>query len=286
MSNHRSDPAGIPRWLLLPILLLIPSILGAQSGDTTLPDSIPADTAVIRELVDSVTTQEIDSADFFAGLDSAAIALLYDSTAVEPRLPSASSIEALREDDRLRYDVEGHTPETMWDRILSWLRDLLGLALQDPAIVKLIEWTFYIIAGLVLSFALWKLITGTHSGLLAGGSGGEGVTLGAIEDINAIDFDPLIERAIRERDFRGATRLLYLKGLRRLSERNLIEWRRDRMNRDYLHQLGRSELADPFARCTLLFEYVWYGDFPVDEKTFTGIAGTLRAFISRVEAGR
>jgi hypothetical protein len=216
-------------------------------------------------------------------IDSAAPARAlprYDSSAIEPRLPSAAAIEALRSDEDLVYDRPVQNAETIWQRIWEWISDLLGDALLGNT------WLLYTVAGLVVAFALWKIFSSGFSGPFKGAGEFEGGRTRIEENIHEIDFDPLLEEAVRAGDYRRATRLLYLKGLRRLSERGLIEWRRDKTNHDYLRELNGTDLADPFARGTILFEYVWYGDFPIDRESYGPIAERLRAFIERVEARR
>jgi hypothetical protein len=287
MSN-RSDPRYAIAPILLAMMLLLAQSLVAQTGFRTSEDSLQQESERLPGYADSAMPDRPAGSDtiYLEDSEDAGGEFVFDSSAMVARLPSNESIEQLRADRELRYDVEGHTPETFWDRLMHWVGELFGWAVMTPGALDALEWIVYIILGAVVVMAIWKLITGDRSGLLAKDGGPRASITATIEDIHAVDFDPLIEAAIRERDFRGATRLLYLKGLRRLSERNLIEWRRDRMNHDYLRQLGQTELADPFARCTLLFEYVWYGDFPIDEATFGGVSGTLRNFISRVEGSR
>jgi hypothetical protein len=270
---------------LLLLLIVASGRLVAQIDSLPMEDSLllESETDTAAEMVGSAFTPANTLSD---SARAARARALYDSSAVTARLPSRESLERLRSDGELRYDVEGHAPESIWDRIGAWLKDLLGDAVMTPGVMKVIEWIFYIIAGLVLSFAIWKIVTSGRSGLLAKDGDTAGIAGGVVENIHQVDFDPLIAEAIRNGDYRGAVRLLYLKGLRTLSERGLIDWRRDALNHEYLRQLERTDLADPFARCTLLFEYVWYGDFPLDEATFGSIAGTLRGFIGRVEGRR
>src|SRR5690606_20168955 len=55
-----------------------------------------------------------------------------------------------------------------------------------------------------------------------------------VEDIEAIDVETALERAIKEGNFRLAVRLYYLDLLKRLNETGVIVWKKDKTNRDYL----------------------------------------------------
>lgn len=88
------------------------------------------------------------------------------------------------------------------------------------------------------------------------------------EDISNIDFEDPIRKAINEGLYRKATRLLYLKALREMQDRAMIRWRREKTNRDYLRELKIQELRPQFQHITYLFEYIWYGEVPVDKDHF------------------
>jgi len=92
-----------------------------------------------------------------------------------------------------------------------------------------------------------------------------------------LELDDPIQVAIREGQFRKATRLLYLKALREMQSRSMITWRREKTNRDYLRELTRPELRPAFQDITYMFEYIWYGEIPVDRDNFN------RAYTSFVE---
>lgn len=97
-----------------------------------------------------------------------------------------------------------------------------------------------------------------------------------IEDIRNVEFDDAVQKAIAEKRYRVAVRLLYLRSLRQLQDRSMINWRREKTNRDYLYELSDQGLRPIFSDLTFIFEYIWYGEFPVDQKHFeTAHAGFL-----------
>lgn len=98
------------------------------------------------------------------------------------------------------------------------------------------------------------------------------------EDINQMDFDDPIQEAINQGQFRRATRLLYLRSLKQLQNRSLIEWKREKTNHQYLRELNRPDLQPLFREITFLFEYIWYGEFPVDRNHFNTAHATFLRF--------
>ncbi len=105
------------------------------------------------------------------------------------------------------------------------------------------------------------------------------------EDLTSVDFDADIAAAAARGDYRRAVRLFYLKALRELADRNLIVWRREKTNHDYVAELRRSPLRRPFSELTYLFEHIWYGAFPVDEAAFGRMRRAFARFDERLGEG-
>ena len=102
------------------------------------------------------------------------------------------------------------------------------------------------------------------------------------EDINAINFDEEIENAIAKGNYRFAVRLLYLKCLKHLSNSGLIDWQIDKTNSAYISELKNQQQQDAFRMLTLQFEYVWYGEFLIDQQAFKTIDTSFRDFNKKV----
>jgi len=88
------------------------------------------------------------------------------------------------------------------------------------------------------------------------------------EDIHKINFDELIANAISNNDYRKAVRLHFLKLLKELTDNNLITWQIDKTNNDYSIELSNSKYSKKFQELALMYEYIWYGDFQLDESNF------------------
>ena len=89
-----------------------------------------------------------------------------------------------------------------------------------------------------------------------------------IEDIFSINYDKELEKAVAENDYRLAVRLMYLNILRLFSERNIIQYKIEKTNSDYLMQLNNTPYYQDFFRLTRNFEYVWYGQFDISSAAF------------------
>lgn len=99
-----------------------------------------------------------------------------------------------------------------------------------------------------------------------------------LENIHEINFDDEIEKAVSQHNYRLAVRLLYLKCLKQLSDANLIKWQIDKTNSAYITELTDAGQKQTFSILTRQFEYVWYGDFIIDQQTFGNINQLFQNF--------
>jgi len=91
------------------------------------------------------------------------------------------------------------------------------------------------------------------------------------ENIFDIDYEDALKKSIVSGNYRLAVRLLYLQTLKDLAMRNLIQYKQERTNNDYLLQLFQTSYYREFFRLTRSFEYAWYGQFPVSAAAFSSL---------------
>lgn len=98
------------------------------------------------------------------------------------------------------------------------------------------------------------------------------------EDIFELNFEKEVQKAIDAKDYRMAVRLLYLRTLRDLANRNLITYTHEKTNSDYLLQLTGTAYYKNFFKLTRSFDYTWYGQFPVSQDGFALIQNEFSSF--------
>ncbi|MGJ8732140.1 MAG: DUF4129 domain-containing protein, partial [Cellulophaga sp.] len=86
------------------------------------------------------------------------------------------------------------------------------------------------------------------------------------------DIQQLIKNALEDKNYRLAVRYYYLYILKIMSEKELIDWQLQKTNDDYQKELSQSKYATPFVTITRLYDYVWYGDFTIDESKYNKAA--------------
>lgn len=101
-----------------------------------------------------------------------------------------------------------------------------------------------------------------------------------IEDINELDYNTAIQEAIDQKNYRKAIRLYYLKSLKFLADKEIIQWQKDKTNKDYALEVADSNYATEFNEITRLFDFVWYGEFPIDQTLFNQTEDKFQRFIN------
>lgn len=100
----------------------------------------------------------------------------------------------------------------------------------------------------------------------------------AAEDIHKIHFESELEKAIRLKNFRLALRIMYLETLKKMTDKNIIAWRPEKTNWDYVREINNEQLKKPFIEITNAYDYAWYGEFPIDEPLFMLMQQKMNAF--------
>lgn len=96
------------------------------------------------------------------------------------------------------------------------------------------------------------------------------------------DMDKLIRQALQNRNFRLAIRYLYLNSLYKLAEKGLVQFAVDKTNYQYVTELTNQQQRNDFAKLTLHYEYVWYGEFDIDETVYQKIEPGFTAFYNKI----
>lgn len=102
------------------------------------------------------------------------------------------------------------------------------------------------------------------------------------ENLFDIDYESALKRAVAAQNYRLAIRLMYLQTLKELALRNIIQYRQERTNSDYLMQLFQTAYYKDFFRLTRNFEYAWYGNFAVSPTSFEQIRQEFTNFKHRM----
>jgi hypothetical protein len=175
--------------------------------------------------------------------------------------------------------------QRIFRQFFNWMGDLFGFDI-DFIDYKTLEYIVYSLFGLIVLYLLIKFLLQnpissvfkTEVKTIDGFSYVE-------ENIEQIDFDKLINTSLKENNYRLATRYLYLKCLKSLANKKTIEWHFDKTNSDYINEIKDLKLKRLFKRVSYIYDYVWYGEFPIDEASFNKNKDDFKQLIKTTQNG-
>ena len=88
------------------------------------------------------------------------------------------------------------------------------------------------------------------------------------ENIHEINFPESIVNFERQQDYRSAVRYQFLLVLKKLADQKIIIWNPEKTNKDYLLELKKPQLKNNFKGLIHIFDYVWYGEFEINEEKY------------------
>ncbi len=209
---------------------------------------------------------------------SKTIKLKKDSSSLVVRKFDEKALQKYSTQKEFIYDDVAPQNISLWDRFWSWFWNIIRSIFSGGIAGSVLN---YLLTGIIILLAVFitiKLI-GLDYKLFAKKSKEVEVPFQeSLENIHEIDFDEQIEKAISSSNYRLAVRLLYLKTLKQLSDRELIVWKAEKTNQTYVLELNNKDQKHDFAALTNQFEYIWYGEFFIDKASFEEINNSFKTF--------
>ncbi len=202
-----------------------------------------------------------------------------DSAQLQVRSIPAAAMDKYHNDDDFNYKHQHPQGISWWERFLNWIAGNIDTAASSnawSAFFKFLGWGLCIFAFV---YSILKFTGMQGVGLFTGNKKAEELDYAVTEDdIYAINFPEAIAKAIEQKNYRLAIRLLYLQTLRRMADRELIRWKLNKTNDVYAQELYGSTYYKDFAWLTNAYDYTWYGDFAVQEHQFTQVQQYFQTF--------
>ncbi|RZJ81356.1 MAG: DUF4129 domain-containing protein [Flavobacterium sp.] len=212
--------------------------------------------------------------------------VLIDSSKVVVRQIDEQAVNEYSKQRDFIYDDVSPASLSWWDRfwraVGEWLQRLFsGGGKHVPKsgfFFVFLKYAAIVLAVALIVFIVLKIF-GLDLKFLTGKSKSVDVPYEeSLENIHEIDFEDHLGNAINAGNYRLAVRLLYLKTLKRLTDKNLIDWLPEKTNQTYVAELNGQTYQTDFADLTLQFEYIWYGDFYIDKASFEPINESFNQF--------
>ena len=189
------------------------------------------------------------------------------ASAVHLRHLDPQKLKSYAEDSDFKYDDVA--PETdWWTRFWRWFWHLLEDAFGSGPSGQFIGYVALIILVALALFIIFKVL-GLDLAIFSRKSKSVEVPYSEVEDnIHEINFNEEIDKAIASGNFRLAVRLFYLRILKQLSDANQINWQPEKTNQTYISEITDASRKHTFKNLTDQFEYVWYGEFAINQQQF------------------
>lgn len=192
-----------------------------------------------------------------------------DTSAIHVITPSKAKEEAVFADQKLKYKGDVKAAPGFFDTFLAWLAyKLFGKVSPENVgnARNIIVWSTVMISLVVLIRLLLRtdLVSLTKQKAKSTAFNFTDLT----EDLNAVNFDQRIAEALKNADYRLATRWQYLKMLFLLDKKQVISFAPYKTNIDYKYEIRDKNLQDVFTSLSRIYEYVWYGRFVITEYNY------------------
>lgn len=200
--------------------------------------------------------------------------LKYDTSTVEVR---SANINTYKNQKAFQYKIPKAPTESLWDRFWRWFWESIDEIRKTKSGKTVLDSIVIIVAVAAIIFFIWKITGMNATGILGRNDSSINYSIGT-DDINAIDFDAAIEDSVSKLNYIMAVRLLYLQTLKILSDTNIIEWKINKTNANYITELNNHPQQSGFRYLTGVFDYVWYGNKKIDKEEFVQVHQLFKQF--------
>jgi hypothetical protein len=192
------------------------------------------------------------------------------------------------------FIYEFKTPEkNAWDRFKEWMANFLNniFSLTDSkSTLQFVTIALRVLAIIVIVFVIYliaKAIMNKEGQWIFGkNSDKKIINYDEIEkNLHLVDFEKLIQKSLESGENRLTIRYYYLWLLKKMSEKQIIEWDVEKTNSDYLYEIKDEAQKEDFAYLSYLYNNIWYGEFELDEETFAKARNAFEKSIKKINNG-
>lgn len=99
------------------------------------------------------------------------------------------------------------------------------------------------------------------------------------------DLEKHLQEAVADENYRLAVRIRFLMLIKLLKDNNHIEWKNEKTNSDYCHEVSKHSYKQNFKYLINVFEKVWYANYKVDKAAYDFLAGKYSLIHQQIERG-
>lgn len=209
-----------------------------------------------------------------------------DKTIIVQKEFSSTNFSKYKNDKDFNYSEDLAKDEvSIFEQIFTWfgrqllrfLEWLFGVEYANGIFASVLSAIPYLIAGIVL-FLILKFFLKVNSKSIVNSVKNEAIVSFSEEEevLKNGDILKLIEEAILQKKYRLAVRYSYLNTLKHLENKEHIVWEQQKTNEDYIKEIKSIDLKKSFVNLTRLYDFVWYGNFGINETEFVQIESDFK----------
>ena len=179
-----------------------------------------------------------------------------------------------------------------WTRFKQWLSDLvmslfnLNSQGQASRVTDVLLKIGGVIIFLLVIYFIFKAVMNNEGTWIFGKSSDKSIipVTDVENNIHTTDFKQLIAEAEQDGNYRLAIRYYYLWLLKGLTNAEIIEYDVEKTNSDYYNEIRSSDIKEEFSYTSYLYNYIWYGEFNVNEQQFSKAKTAFNKFLNSIKA--
>ena len=202
-------------------------------------------------------------------------ATITEDTSTIERVRFMTNFKDKYSDESFIYEKKAPV-ESLWERFKAWFAEWLKRTfdVQDSQnAITILDYIINTIAVLLILLVIYlivkALLNKEGTWIFSSKSDRNLIRYDEIEkNLHLVDFEKLIKDSIKAGEHRLSIRYYYLFLLKKMSEKQIIDWDAEKTNSDYLYEIKSGELKARFEYLSYLYNYMWYGEFAVSIEDF------------------
>jgi len=211
-----------------------------------------------------------------------------DRDTIEPRHFEDLKDKYQGEDYIYEYTTEN---SGWWSRFKQWLndffKDLFDFETQQQAnnVTDVLLKIGGVIIFLLVIYFIFKAVMNDEGSWVFGKSSDKNIipVTDIEQNLSITDFDKLTKDAEKNNEHRLAIRYYYLWLLKKLALAEIIEYDVEKTNSDYQNEITSKNLKDNFSYTSYLYNYIWYGEFDVNQQQYNKAKNAFTDFLDTIK---
>jgi len=148
--------------------------------------------------------------------------------------------------------------------------------------VKNIQWMLFAIILLLLIYFILRVL-GIHPFRKNNSTFKQKIELESLEEnLDIADIDPHLYEAIKNKNFKLAIRLYYLKIIQKLALKEKIIWKKYKTNKHYINEIKDIDEYNTLKKITWFYEACWFSNSELDEMQYNIIQKEFVNFLQNI----